>query len=104
MFSFCSQMLIYDPKAWAYLKYGNWRNTETTEWMALTDFDYGAPYEDYQVEGSHFSRRFENATIHVEYSDRTAWISEAEPPPPAPTLSPILIAGMVLIGALTRKK
>jgi len=73
-FSFCSHMLIVKSGSPWSIKYGSWVQTEKPEWQALTGQNYGEPLEDYQVNGSVFSRRFEYATISVNYADKTSKI------------------------------
>ncbi len=78
MFSFCSHMLVFDPDAWVSIKYGEWYQTETKVWQDLVNADYGEPMEDYQINGSVFSREFDNAIFKVDYSTREAGIELKE--------------------------
>lgn len=79
LFSFCSHMLIVEPGCPLTVKYGSWSQTESSEWLAITGYDYGEPLEDYQENGSLFTRRFTRALISVDYATRAASIVHLEP-------------------------
>ena len=72
-FAFISFMLVVEGDNWS-LKHGGKAVMESQQMQDFANADYGTPMEEYQVNGSVFSREYTKATFYADYSDRTAWI------------------------------
>ena len=96
IFAFCSFMLAVSGDNWS-VKYGGWRQLESEEWQTLTNYNYGKPLENYQINGDVCSRKFEYAIIYVNPFTKQAGIEETEGPPPTPT--PSVALPVIMIGA-----